>query len=37
MILPMQTRSVIGSDGVVAHSEVAFDYDERSSAEQRNK
>jgi peroxiredoxin len=31
-ILPMQARFVIATDGVVAHSEVVFDYDERSSA-----
>jgi peroxiredoxin len=31
-IVPMQARYVIGSDGVIAHSEVVFDYNERSNA-----
>jgi peroxiredoxin len=32
-IIPMQARFVIGRDGVVARSEVVFDYNKRSSAE----
>jgi peroxiredoxin len=32
-ILPMQARFVIGTDGVVARSEIVFDYSERRSAE----
>jgi hypothetical protein len=31
-ILPMQARYVIGPNGVIIHSEVVFDYNERSSA-----
>jgi len=31
-ILPMQARYVIGPDGVIARSEVVFDYDKRSDA-----
>jgi peroxiredoxin len=31
-MLPMQARFVIGNDGVVAHSEVIFNYGERSDA-----
>jgi peroxiredoxin len=30
-ILPMQARYVVGSDGVIAHRDIIFDYDERSS------
>ena len=31
-ILPMQARFVIGADGVIARSEVFFDYEERTGA-----
>lgn len=31
-ILPMQARYVIGPNGVIVHSEIVFDYNERSGA-----
>lgn len=31
-ILPMQARYAIGSNGIVVHSEIVFDYNERSDA-----
>jgi hypothetical protein len=32
-ILPMQARFMIGQDGIIMHSEVLADYDDRSSVD----
>lgn len=31
-IVPMQARYAVGSNGIIVHSEIVFDYNERSSA-----